>query len=91
MNIVTRIVAPAALALFAFGANAAEMISTGGETYAGNPVVQSSAPARTEIAAAGLSTGGETYVGTASNASASFTSPARAGLSDADLERLYIG
>ncbi len=49
MNLITRIVAPAALAMVAFGANAADLITTGGETYNGNSVVQWSAPGRDPI------------------------------------------
>ncbi|HEY5633329.1 MAG TPA: hypothetical protein VIT02_06175 [Burkholderiaceae bacterium] len=101
MNAITSILAPATLALFAFGAQAAN-ISTGGETYGAQalpeaasqmPAPHMAAPhmAGMRAAGGGVSTGGETYSGV-ENRLTSFGSPAKdANLSEAGLEGLYLG
>ena len=106
MNAITSILAPATLALFAFGAQAAN-ISTGGETYGAQalpeaasqmPAPHMAAPhmaaphmAGMRAAGGGVSTGGETYSGV-ENRLTSFGSPAKdANLSKAGLEGLYLG
>lgn len=96
MNAITSILAPATLALFAFGAQAAN-ISTGGETYGAQalPEAASQMPAPhmagMRAAGGGVSTGGETYSGV-ENRLTSFGSPAKdANLSEAGLEGLYLG
>lgn len=101
MNAITNILAPATLALFAFGAQAAN-ISTGGETYGAQalpeaasqmPAPHMAAPhmAGMRAAGGGVSTGGETYSGV-ENRLTSFGSPAKdANLSKAGLEGLYLG
>ena len=91
MNTITKIIAPATLALFAFGAQAAN-VSTGGETYTGQAFPE--APSQVASKAAPndrVSTGGEAYSGVA-NQLTSFTSPApKATISDVALERIYLG
>lgn len=101
MNAITSILAPATLALFAFGAQAAN-ISTGGETYGAQALPEAAsqmsasqmpAPhmAGMRAAGGGVSTGGETYSGV-ENRLTSFGSPAKdANLSKAGLEGLYLG
>lgn len=101
MNAITNILAPATLALFAFGAQAAN-ISTGGETYGAQalpeaasqmPAPHMAAPhmAGMRAAGGGVSTGGETYSGV-ENRLTSFGRPAKdANLSEAGLEGLYLG
>lgn len=101
MNAITSILAPATLALFAFGAQAAN-ISTGGETYGAQalpeaasqmPAPHMAAPhmAGMRAAGGGVSTGGEAYSGV-ENRLTSFGSPAKdANLSKAGLEGLYLG
>ncbi len=91
MNTLTKILAPAAVALFAFNAQAAE-ISTGGETYKGQEVIAAASSMSSEVARdERVNTGGETYSGVV-NPKHFFSSPTRnAGFDQRSLERLYLG
>ncbi len=90
MNTLTKFLAPAALALFAFNAQAAVAVDTGGESYKGNVVAE--APSQPSAVASGerVNTGGESYVGVA-NRIAPSNEPASAGMRNVQLERLYLG
>lgn len=90
MNTISKILAPATLALFAFGAQAADMVGTGGESYKGNTVVAAVSNSSETALGERVNTGGEAYAGVA-NRSAPTAGPAAAGLSREQLERLYLG
>lgn len=90
MNAITKVLAPAALALFALGAQAAT-ISTGGETYSGQAIPEAASHSSVVAMPTGVNTGGETYTGT-TDAPSAFASPTQnADSSDRDLDRLYLG
>ena len=90
MNAITKVLAPAALALFAFGAQAAT-ISTGGETYGSQAIPEAASHSSVVAMPTSVNTGGETYMGI-TNASNSVAGPTQnAESSDRGLERLYLG
>ncbi len=92
MNTLTKILAPAAVALFAFNAQAADFVSTGGETYKGQEMIATMSSKSSEVALdEHVNTGGEAYVGVA-NQQHFFVSPSmNAGFDQRSLERLYLG
>lgn len=92
MNATLKILAPAAVALFAFNAHAADRISTGGETYRGFAVAADKVDASNEVAAnERVNTGGATYVGLKDQPRI-FVNPERQPwLSERQLDNLYIG
>jgi hypothetical protein len=90
MNVITKVLAPAALALFALGAQAST-ISTGGETYGGQAIPEAASPSSVVAMQTGVSTGGETYTGT-TDAPQAFDGPTQnADSSDRGLDQLYLG
>ncbi len=91
MNTIAKFVAPAALALFAFGAHAADTVSTGGETYRGFAVAADEVDMSKEVAAnEQVRTGGATYSGLKGQPKI-FSSPSMQQPSDRELDRLYLG
>ena len=92
MNSIVKFLAPAAVALVAFNAQAADRISTGGEAYRGYEVAADKVDPSREVAATErVKTGGETYFGQ-TNQPMVFASPDRTPrLSERQLDNLYIG
>ncbi|MCL4746083.1 MAG: hypothetical protein KJZ83_11790 [Burkholderiaceae bacterium] len=91
MNTIAKFLAPAAVALLAFNAQAAETISTGGETYRGLAVAADKVDMSKEVASnERVRTGGATYFGL-KNQPQIFVSPSMQQLNDRELDRLYLG
>ena len=92
MKTMIKFLAPAAVALFAFNAQAADQISTGGEAYRGYEVAGDKVDASQEVAATErVNTGGATYFGQTNELKVIANPDRKSWLSERQLEVLYIG
>ena len=89
MNAITKVLAPAALALFAIGAQASSI--TGGETYNGQAITEAASQSSVMSMSTGVDTGGETYSGFTNTSTIVGGSTQNAELSDRGLDHLYLG